>query len=109
MLSSIEDGLEILNNSHESEVELMKISEYTKDDEFDEFKGRVKIKSGVMIITDYKDNEVTMQRLNSQGKYDLYLLNLYGLNYNESDRKVTAKLNVIDVSGEKWSFCPRIY
>jgi len=104
MLSSIEDGLEILNNSHESEVELMKISEYTKDDEFDEFKGRVKIKSGVMIITDYKDNEVTMQRLNSQGKYDLYLLNLYGLNYNESDRKVTAKLNVIDVSGEKMEF-----
>jgi hypothetical protein len=103
MLSSLEEGLQILNNS-ESEIELIKISEYTRDKKFDELKGRIKIKSGIMIITDYEDNEVILQRLNSQGKYDLYLLNLYGLNYSENERKVTAKLNVTDVSGDKMEF-----
>lgn len=105
MLTSLEDGIEILEIlENESEVELVKISELIKKDNLAESTGRIEIKNGVMSITDYKNNQVVLQRVNSRGKYDLYLLNLYGLNYNDKDRKVTAKVNVIDASGEKMEF-----
>ncbi|MDK2907438.1 MAG: hypothetical protein PWQ66_1399 [Petrotoga sp.] len=100
LISSVEDGIEIL----EEDGELKPIDDGFSSENISQFRGKVKIENGVLILTDLDDNKVYLERIDSNTESNLYILNLYGLKYSKNDRTVTLKININDISGEKMDF-----
>jgi len=100
LISSVEDGIEIL----EEDGTLEPLNDSLNDNTLNQFRGKIKIENGVLILSDLDSNKVYLERIDSNTESNLYILNLYGLNYSKSDRKVTLKININDISGEKMDF-----
>jgi len=100
LISSVEDGIEILDE----ENNLHLLSEVIGSFDNDNFRGRIKVENGMFIISDLKNNEIYLQRLEADSHNNLYILNLYGLNYDKNKRKVTLKVKISDVIGQKMEF-----
>ncbi|PNR96189.1 hypothetical protein C8D75_1440 [Petrotoga olearia] len=100
LISSVEDGIEIL----EEDGELKPFNDGLNDKNISQLRGKIKIENGVLILSDLESNKVYLERIDSNTESNLYILNLYGLNYSKNDRTVTLKININDISGEKMDF-----
>ncbi|KUK81257.1 MAG: Uncharacterized protein XD96_1219 [Petrotoga mobilis] len=99
LVSSVEDGIEILEDG-----ELKPIDDDLNNEIISQFRGKIKIENGVLILSDLESNKVYLERIDSHTESNLYILNLYGLKYSKNDRTVTLKININDISGEKMDF-----
>ena len=100
MLSSLENGIQLLSKSNE----IINMDTELENSNFSDFKGTIKIKNGIVALNDLENNQVILHRIDANSKKDLYILNLYGLIYYDDERKVRGKLNISDISGQKMEF-----